>query len=228
MSQRVLVVDDDEALRALLGRSLSLEGFQVLTVPDGERAVRVVAEQPVDLVVLDVVMGPERMDGFDVCRELRAVDEELPIVFLTGRDAVADRVAGLGLGADDYVLKPFAFPELLARIRVRLRHRTQRGGGELRFTDLRIDPGSREAWRGERRIGLTATEFELLHLFVRNPRVVLTRDVIFERVWGYELLGESKVIEVYVSYLRQKLETADEPRLIHTVRGVGYVLREHA
>jgi two-component system response regulator MprA len=152
----------------------------------------------------------------------------LPIILLTARDAVPDRVAGLETGADDYLVKPFAFSELLARIRVRLRRREPGEERELRFADLRLDTAAREAWRGERTIALTTTEYELLRLFLLHPRQVLTRDRIYERVWGYDFVGESKVIEVYVRYLREKLEAEGEPRLIHTVRGAGYVLKEAA
>jgi DNA-binding response OmpR family regulator len=224
MAQHILIVDDDEEVRSLLRRGLTLEGFQVALAADGERALRAAAEQPVDLVVLDVLMPG--LDGLEVCRRLRAADERLPIVMLTARDAVSDRVAGLEMGADDYLVKPFAFAELLARIRVRLRERERSGGRELRFADLRLDPASREAWRGDRPVGLTTTEYGLLRLFLRHPRQVLVRDVIYRQVWGYEFVGDSKVIEVYVGYLRQKLEAAGEPRLIQTVRGAGYVLRE--
>ena len=224
MTHHVLVVDDDEEIRSLLRRGLALEGYHVSLAADGEQAMRLTAEQPVDLVVLDVLMPG--LDGLEVCRRLRAADERLPIVMLTARDAVPDRVAGLEMGADDYLVKPFAFVELLARIRVRLRQRERIGGRELRFADLRLDTSSREAWRGDRPIPLTTTEYSLLRLFLQHPRQVLVRDQIYERVWGYEFVGESKVIEVYVGYLRQKLEAAGEPRLIQTVRGAGYVLRE--
>jgi DNA-binding response OmpR family regulator len=224
MSQRILVVDDDEELRTVLRRGLAMEGFQVALAAGGEEAIRFTTGQPVDLVVLDVVMPG--LDGLEVCRRLRAADEHLPIVILTARDAVGDRVAGLEMGADDYLVKPFAFAELLARIRVRLRQRDRTGGRELRFANLRLDTASREAWRGDRPFDLTNTEYGLLRLFLQHPRQVLLRDVIYERVWGYEFVGESKVIDVYVGYLRQKLEAGGEPRLIQTVRGAGYVLKE--
>jgi two-component system response regulator MprA len=226
MTQHILVVDDDEELRALLRRGLTREGFEVALAADGEEAIRLAAGQPLDLVVLDVVMPG--LDGLEVCHRLRDADEGLPIVMLTARDAVSDRVAGLELGADDYLVKPFAFAELLARIRVRLRQRERTGRRELRFADLRLDTASREAWRGDRPFALTTTEYGLLRLFLQHPRQVLLRAVIYERVWGYEFVGESKVIDVYVGYLRQKLEAAGEPRLIHTVRGAGYVLKETA
>jgi len=220
----ILLVDDDEEIRASLRRSLALEGYKIAQAADGSEALRLAREAPPDLVVLDVML-PE-VDGLEVCRRLRAADETLPIIMLTARDAVPDRVAGLENGADDYLVKPFAFEELLARIRVRLRRRDPSNRTELRFSDLRLDTAAREATRGERRITLTTTEYELLKLFLQHPRQVLTRDVIYERVWGYDFGGESKVIEVYVRYLREKLEAGGEHRLIHTVRGAGYVLRE--
>ena len=222
----ILLVDDDEEIRASLRRSLTLEGYKIAQAADGAQALRLARDAPPDLVVLDVML-PE-VDGLEVCRRLRAADETLPIIMLTARDAVPDRVAGLETGADDYLVKPFAFEELLARIRVRLRRREPGARAELRFADLRLDTAAREATRSERRITLTTTEYELLKLFLQHPRQVLTRDVIYERVWGYDFGGESKVIEVYVRYLREKLEAAGEPRLIHTVRGAGYVLREEA
>jgi two-component system, OmpR family, response regulator MprA len=226
MVARILVVDDDEEIRASLRRGLALEGYAIELAGDGREALRQARETPPDLVVLDLML-PE-LDGLEVCRRLRAADDELPIIMLTARDAVPDRVAGLETGADDYLVKPFAFEELLARIRVRLRRREPDGRHELRLADLRLDTASREARRGERRITLTTTEYGLLKLFLEHPRQVLTRDLIYERVWGYDFEGESKVIEVYVRYLREKLEAGGEPRLIHTIRGAGYVLREEA
>jgi two-component system, OmpR family, response regulator MprA len=224
VSQNILVVDDDDELRAVLRRGLEMEGFQVLLAANGQQAAQRVNDHQVDLVVLDIVMpGP---DGLEICRQLRATDERLPIIMLTARDTVPDRVAGLEMGADDYLIKPFAFVELLARIRARLRRRERRGEGTLRFADLSLDTVSREAWRGERCLTLTATEYSLLRLFLQHPRQVLLRSVIYERVWGYEFEGESKIIDVYVGYLRNKLEARGEPRLIHTMRGVGYVLKE--
>ena len=225
MWAHVLVVDDDEEIRASLRRGLSFEGFRVSLAGDGEEALRRVGAEPPDLIVLDIMMPG--LDGLEVVRRLRAAGDRSPIIMLTARDAVPDRVAGLEGGADDYLVKPFAFSELLARIRVRLRHRELGEGGEdLRFADLRLDTAAREARRGERTIALTTTEFELLRLFLLHPRQVLTRDRIYQRVWGYDFGGESKVIEVYVRYLREKLEAGGEPRLVHTVRGAGYVLKE--
>lgn len=226
MDACILVVDDDEEIRASLRRGLVFEGYRVVLAPDGAAALAVIRDAPPDLLVLDVMMPG--LDGLEVVRRLRAADDRLPVILLTARDAVPDRVEGLETGADDYLVKPFAFDELLARIRVRLRRRQGAAdeSRELRFGDLRLDTGTREAHRGARPISLTATEYELLRLFLLHPRQVLTRDVIYDRVWGYEFVGESKVIEVYVRYLREKLEAGGEPRLIHTLRGAGYVLKE--
>src|SRR5579884_1740316 len=212
MTAHVLVVDDDEEIRASLRRGLALEGYTVTLAVDGEDALHRAAERFPDVVILDLMMPG--LDGFEVCRRLRAADPMLSIIMLTARDAVPDRVAGLETGADDYMVKPFAFSELVARIRVCLRRREGNGQRELRFADLRLDVGTREATRGGRAIALTTTEYELLRLFLQHPRQVLTRDRIYEGVWGYDFEGESKIIEVYVSYLRQKLEAAGEPRLI--------------
>ncbi len=224
MAAQILVVDDDEEIRTALQRLLALEGYVVSTAADGETALKSVAARFPDLVVLDVMM--RGLDGFEVCRRLRTADARLCIILLTARDAVPDRVTGLEIGADDYVVKPFAFPELLARIRGCLRRQDGPEQKELRFADVRMDLAAHEVWRGEHQIALTATEYDLLRLFLLNPRQVLSRERIYEGVWGYEFAGESKVIEVYVSQLRQKLETGDKPRLLHTIRGAGYVLRE--
>ncbi|MFN8632259.1 MAG: response regulator transcription factor [Chloroflexota bacterium] len=228
MGARVLVVDDDDAIRATLARSLGAEGYVVDVAADGNEALRVARDRTPDLVVLDLMLPG--LNGLDVCRRLRAAEQQLSILLLTARDAVADRVKGLEAGADDYLVKPFAFEELLARVRVCLRRREgwQDSNHELRFADLRLDLAAREGWRGRRRFSLTPTELELLRLFLQHPRTVLSRTRIFERVWGYELDDDSKLIEVYVRYLREKLEADGEPRLIHTVRGAGYILREDA
>jgi two-component system, OmpR family, response regulator MprA len=228
MAARVLVVDDDDAIRSTLARSLGAEGYAVDVAADGHAALQAARDQNPDLVVLDLMLPG--LTGLDVCRRLRAAEHHLPIVLLTARDAVADRVTGLEAGADDYLVKPFAFEELLARVRVCLRRREgmARAGHELRFADLRLDPTSREGVRGQRRFTLTPTELELLRLFLQHPRTVLTRRQIFERVWGYDLDDDSKLIEVYVRYLREKLEAGGEPRLIHTIRGAGYILRQDA
>ncbi|MCL4465037.1 MAG: response regulator transcription factor [Chloroflexi bacterium] len=225
MPEQILVVDDDEEIRASLRRGLALEGYVVMLAADGEEALRIVREHSPDLVVLDIVLPG--LDGLEVCRRLRATDEALPVIMLTARDAVPERVDGLEAGADDYLVKPFAFEELLARVRVCLR-RKRTGHRELRYADLRLDTATREVWRGGRSIALTTTEYELLKLFLEHPRQVLTRDLIYQHVWGYDFAGESKVIEVYVRYLREKLEAAAEERLIHTIRGAGYVLKQEA
>jgi two-component system, OmpR family, response regulator MprA len=221
----VLVVDDEPAVRDALDRALRAEGYRVSTAGDGRAALDRVAEDHPDLVVLDVLMP--LMDGLEACRALRAAGDRTPILVLTARDSVADRVEGLDAGADDYLVKPFALDELLARIRALLRRSTPAAGDRpLRFTDLELDPVTRDVRRGERQIELTRTEFLLLELFLLNPKRVLTREVIFDRVWGYDFGPSSNALEVYVGYLRRKTEADGEPRLIHTVRGVCYVLRE--
>jgi two-component system, OmpR family, response regulator MprA len=221
---RVLVVDDEPAVRTALERALRIEGYDVELAEDGLEALQRLAAHSPDAVVLDVLMP--NIDGLEVCRRLRAADDQTPVLMLTARDAVGDRVAGLDAGADDYLVKPFALEELHARLRALLRRVGVNEAGVLRFSDVAMDTGTREVRRGERRIDLTRTEFLLLELFLRNPRQVLTRSVIFDRVWDYDFGPRSNALEVYVSYLRRKLETEGEPRLIHTVRGVGYVLRE--
>jgi two-component system response regulator MprA len=220
---RILVVDDEPQLQRALERALKLEGYEVDLAADGERALGAIAQRPPDAVVLDVLMPG--VDGLEACRRLRAGGDRTPVLMLTARDGVSDRVDGLDAGADDYLVKPFALQELLARLRALLR----RGGGgdaELAYADLALDPTTREVRRGERAIELTKTEFALLELFMRHPRVVLSRSQIFESVWGYDFGPSSNSLEVYVGYLRRKTEADGEPRLIHTVRGVGYCLRE--
>jgi two-component system response regulator MprA len=225
---RILVVDDDRAVRESLRRSLQFNGYQVDLAADGQQAIDAVGAQRPDAMVLDVMMP--RLDGLEVCRRLRGTGDDLPILVLTARDAVSDRVAGLDAGADDYLPKPFALEELLARLRALLRRRVPAVGDPpaeaLRFADLELDPVTRDVRRGARRISLTRTEFALLELLLRHPRQVLTRGRILEDVWGYDFPTSGNALEVYVGYLRRKTESGDEPRLIHTVRGVGYVLRE--
>jgi two-component system, OmpR family, response regulator MprA len=222
---RVLVVDDEPAVRAAVTRALTLDGYEVVAAEDGPTALGAIQRERPELVVLDVLM-PE-LDGVAVCRRLRSDGDRTPILMLTARDAVSDRVSGLDAGADDYLVKPFALEELLARVRALLR-RTVNGDphGVLRFSDLSLDPATREVRRGDREVDLTRTEFLLLELFLLNPRQVLPRALIFDRVWGYDFGPTSNSLEVYVGYLRRKLEARREPRLIHTVRGVGYALRE--
>jgi len=224
---RILVVDDERAVRESLRRALELEGYDVELAADGQQALDRLeneSEQAPDAVLLDVLMPG--LDGLEVCRRLRRTGSTLPILMLTARAEVENRVEGLDAGADDYVTKPFALEELLARLRALLR-RTADGSGEaLRFDDLELDPKTREVRRGGQPIDLTRTEFSLLELFLLNPRQVLTRSLIFERVWGYDFGATSNSLDVYVGYLRRKTEAGGKPRLIQTVRGVGYALRE--
>jgi two-component system, OmpR family, response regulator MprA len=222
---RVMVVDDERAVRDSLRRALELEGYDVELAADGEEALERLAQngEP-DAVVLDILMP--KMDGLEVCRRLRREGHRLPVLMLTARDEVENRVAGLDAGADDYVTKPFALEELLARLRALLRRTTSGSGEVLRFADLELDPKTREVRRAGEPIELTRTEFSLLELFLLNPRQVLTRSVIFERVWGYDFGFSSNSLDVYIGYLRRKTEAGDRPRLIQTVRGVGYALRE--
>jgi two-component system, OmpR family, response regulator MprA len=222
---KILVVDDERAVRDSLRRALELEGYDVELAADGEEALeRLSSNGEPDAVILDILMP--KMDGLEVCRRLRREGHRLPVLMLTARDEVENRVSGLDAGADDYVTKPFALEELLARMRALLR-RTSSGSGEvLRFADLELDPGTREVRRDGEPIELTRTEFSLLELFLLNPRQVLTRSVIFERVWGYDFGFSSNSLDVYIGYLRRKTETGGRSRLIQTVRGVGYALRE--
>jgi two-component system, OmpR family, response regulator MprA len=225
MADKILVVEDDEGIAGTLYRGLTFEGYKVNTAYDGVAGLASARDDPPDLVILDWMLPG--LDGLEVCRRLRAAGST-PILMLTAKDAVADRVQGLDAGADDYLVKPFAFDELLARLRALLRRAKPSGevGETLKFADLVLDTGAREVRRGNRKIELTAKEFDLLELFMRHPRQVLTREVIFDRIWGYDFGGESNIIEVYVRYLRQKTESETEPRLLQTVRGYGYVLRE--
>jgi two-component system response regulator MprA len=222
---RVLVVDDEPAVRAAVTRALTLDGYEVTSADDGPAALHAVQRERPELVVLDILMPG--LDGVAVCRRLRRDGDRTPVLMLTARDAVSDRVAGLDAGADDYLVKPFALEELLARVRALLR-RTVNGDphGVLRFADLSLDPATRQVRRGKREVELTRTEFLLLELFLLNPRQVLPRSLIFDRVWGYDFGPTSNSLEVYVGYLRRKLESDGEDRLIHTVRGIGYALRE--
>jgi two-component system response regulator MprA len=225
----VLVVDDERPVRDALDRALRLHGYDVHTAADGLAGLEAVARHDPDVVVLDVTMPG--VDGLAVCRRLREDGDVRPVLMLTARDAVADRVAGLDAGADDYLVKPFALDELVARLRALLRRTVREAGAEeaereLRYADVRLDPATLEVWRGDRRLELTRTEHLLLELLLANPRVVLSRDTILDRVWGVDAGTSSNALEVYVGYLRRKLEAGGEPRLVQTVRGVGYVLRE--
>jgi two-component system response regulator MprA len=225
MEGRVLLAEDDRATRESLVRALELEGFAVQAVSDGAAALDAFDEDPPDLVVLDLMMP--NVDGLTVCRRLRARGDHTPILIATARTEVSDRVSGLDAGADDYLPKPFALDELLARVRALLRRATyDTPDRELRVTDLRLDEAARRAWRGHRELELTKTEFDLLQLMARNAGIVLTHSTIFERIWGYDFGPDSKALAVYIGYLRRKTESGGEPRLIQTVRGVGYTLRE--
>jgi two-component system response regulator MprA len=226
VAERILVIDDEFKIVDFIRRGLAYEGYVVDVAYDGETGLTQARRDPPDLVILDVMMPG--LDGLEVCRRLRAGERRnVPILMLTAKDAVPDRVAGLDAGADDYLVKPFAFDELLARIRALLRrHGPPADDQSLRFADVVINPNTREVRRGDRVVSLTAKEFDLLELFLRHPRQVLSRDTIYDHVWGYDFGGESNIIEVYIRYLRSKLEADGEPRLLQTVRGVGYALRE--
>lgn len=223
-TQRILVIDDDTALTSVLKRGLAYEGYAVDTAGTGSGGLAVARDHAPDLVILDVMLPG--MDGFQVLERLRAADANLPVLMLTARDEAQDQVRGLEHGADDYVVKPFTFSVLAARVRALLRRREIDRPDVLRFADLSLDTGARRARRGTRDIDLTSTEYEVLHQFLLHPRRVLPKHMLMDRVWGYDIDGSSNVLEVYVKQLRQKLEASGEPRLIHTFRGAGYVLRE--
>jgi two-component system, OmpR family, response regulator MprA len=222
MTTRVLVVDDDPAVRSAIARALRVD-YDVDEAGDGTEALAQHASSPADAIVLDLLMP--QLGGLDVCRVLRRQSDPVPVLVVTARDAVDDRVEGLDAGADDYLVKPFAVEELRARVRALLR-RTGAGNDAIQFSDVTLDPATREVHRGTRRLQLTRTEFNLLELFLRNPLQVLARSQIYERVWGYDFGASSNALWVYIGYLRRKLEEGGEPRLLHTVRGVGYALRE--
>jgi two-component system response regulator MprA len=221
---RILVVDDEPALRSSLERALGLDAYEVELAEDGSAALDRLALAPVDAVVLDVAMP--KVDGLEVCRRLRAAGDRTPVLMLTARDAIDDRVDGLDAGADDYLVKPFALRELRARLRALLRRVEDPAVPELRYADLVLDTAAHRVTRGAREVGLSRTEFALLQAFLEHPRQVLTRSQLFERVWGYDFGATSNSLGVYIGYLRRKTEAGGEPRLLHTVRGVGYVLRE--
>jgi two-component system response regulator MprA len=222
---RILVVDDEPAVQSALSRALALERYDVAQAVDGREALERLGASPFEVVILDISMP--HVDGLEVCRRLRKGGDRTPVLMLTAREEVDDRVAGLDAGADDYLVKPFALRELLARVRALLRRSGEEDEQEatLVFEDLRLDRLAHEAWRGDRLLQLTRTEFLLLEMFMRHPRQVLTRSAIFEDVWGYDFGTTSNSLGVYMGYLRRKTEVGDEPRLLHTVRGVGYVLR---
>ncbi|HET9921908.1 MAG TPA: response regulator transcription factor [Ktedonobacteraceae bacterium] len=224
MKAHILVVDDDPRITDLLRRILAYEGYSVSVAATGNEALTRTLERPPDLIVLDIMLPG--LDGLEVAQRLRAAGDTVPILMLTARDAVIDRVKGLETGADDYLVKPFAPEELVARVKALLRRSQEERQEVLRYADMELDTGTRLAHRGAREIELSPTEYELLALFMKRPRQVLTREIILDRVWGLDFEGSSNVLEVYVGYLRNKLEADGEPRLIHTVRGVGYVFKE--
>lgn len=224
MKERILIIEDDEAIVRVLRRSLAYDGYTVDVALDGETGLQIARDNHPDLVILDWMLPG--MDGLEVCQRLRA-GGNIPVLMLTAKDTTADRVQGLDAGADDYMVKPFELEELSARVRALLRRTQPDRAPVLTFADLSLDTSTRQAMRKNRVISLTAKEYDLLELFLRHPRQVLTREMIFDRVWGYDFGGESNVLDVYIRYLRQKLEAEGEPRLIHTQRGVGYVLREN-
>ncbi|MGH2582856.1 MAG: response regulator transcription factor [Anaerolineales bacterium] len=223
MAPKILVIEDDEAILNFLKRGLGYEGYEVVLAENGQKGLALAGGDRPDLVILDWMLPG--MDGLEVCKRLRSMGK-IPILMLTAKDSVSDRVLGLDAGADDYMVKPFNLDELNARIRALLRRTQTPKQKSYTFMDLKLDTGTRRAERNGRVIDLTAKEYELLELFMRNPRQVLTREMIYDDVWGYDFGGESNIIEVYIRYLRQKLEESGEPRLLHTVRGMGYVLRE--
>ncbi|MEW5959094.1 MAG: response regulator transcription factor [Chloroflexota bacterium] len=225
MNDKVLLVEDEPQIAGFISRGLRREGYNVFVAADGETGLEMAFGELPDLIILDIMLPG--IDGLNVCRQIREAQLQTPILMLTARDAIPDRVAGLEAGADDYLVKPFAFEELLARVRALRRRRAPiESDAPLTFADLRLNPSTRMAQRGARAIELTAKEYDLLELFMRHPNQVLTRDQIYNRIWGYDFGGESNIIEVYIRYLRSKLEQDKESRLLHTVRGVGYALRE--
>jgi two-component system response regulator MprA len=223
MNERILIIEDDEEILRVLNRFLTFEGYVVDTALTGKAGLTLAREQRPDLIILDWMLP--KMDGLDVCRRLQKLGNQ-PIIMLTAKDTVPDRVKGLDAGADDYIVKPFEIEELLARIRAHLRRTAADRIKILEFEDMKLDSSTRKVTRGEREIQLTAKEYDLLDLFMRHPRQVMTREVIFDRVWDYDFGGESNVLDVYIRYLREKLEEHGENRVIYTIRGVGYILRE--
>jgi two-component system, OmpR family, response regulator MprA len=226
LRETILVIDDDEKITSMLRRGLAFDGYNVLTAGDGLLGLKQLLEGDPGLIILDIMMP--NVDGWEVCRRIRSSGSTVPILMLTAKDEVGDRVKGLDLGADDYLVKPFALEELLARVRALFRRRAEGGHeetNELKYEDITLNMDTREVYRGHQSVELTTKEFDLLHLFMQNPRRVLSRDLIMEKIWGYDFHGESNVLEVYVALLRQKTEEGGHKRLIQTVRGAGYVLR---
>lgn len=225
MNDKILLIEDEPQIAGFISRGLRHEGFTVIVAADGETGLEMAFSELPDLIILDIMLPG--IDGLNVCRQLREAELQVPILMLTAKDAIPDRVAGLEAGADDYLVKPFAFEELLARVRALRRRRAPiESDAPLSFADLLLSPTTRMATRSGRSIELTAKEYDLLELFMRHPNQVLTRDQIYDRIWGYDFGGESNIIEVYIRYLRSKLEAGGESRLLHTIRGVGYALRE--
>ena len=224
MSAKILVIDDDEKITAFLYRILTYEGYEIFIARDGMEGFNKVLEVEPDLVILDILMP--NIDGIEICKRLRKQGIATPFLMLTAKDEVNDRVAGLDAGADDYLVKPFALEELLARVRALLRRQHRAEGEVLKFLDLSLNLATREVFRGKKRVNLTTKEFDLLRLFLENPRQVLAKELIMDKIWGFDFSGESNVLEVYIRLLRQKLEEGNTSRLIQTVRGVGYSLKE--
>ncbi|NBD17222.1 MAG: response regulator [Cyanobacteria bacterium] len=224
MAARILIVEDELKLAQFIELELQYEGYEVTTATDGFDGLSQARESTPDLLILDWMLPG--ISGLEICRRLRQTGSTVPVILLTAKDEISDRVEGLDAGADDYVVKPFSIEELFARVRAHLRRTQEEETDVLQFGDLKLNTSTREVYRGDRAIELTAKEFELLRYLLNHPRQVLTRDQILERVWGYDFMGDSNIIEVYIRYLRLKLEDQGEPRLIQTVRGVGYVLRE--
>ncbi|WP_018753090.1 response regulator transcription factor [Paenibacillus sanguinis] len=229
MRSGILVIDDDEKITSMLRRGLAFEGYDVFTARNGAEGLSMILSEDPDLIILDVMMP--QVDGFEVCRRLREGGSTVPVLMLTAKDEVENRVKGLDTGADDYLVKPFALEELLARVRALLRRKESNGENSsqrLIFEDVVMDLDSREVMRSGQRLELTAKEFELLHLFMQNPKRLLTRDLIMDKIWGYDYSGESNVLEVYIAMLRQKTEESGGRRIIQTIRGAGYILRGEA
>ncbi|WP_017811326.1 MULTISPECIES: response regulator transcription factor [Paenibacillus] len=229
MRPTILIIDDDEKIISMLRRGLAFEGYEVLTASNGAEGLNKMLENDPALMVLDVMMP--QVDGFEVCRRVREAGSSVPILMLTAKDEVENRVKGLDAGADDYLVKPFALEELLARVRALLRRKpdtNNSSNSRLTYEDLTLDPDAREVMRDGQRLELTAKEFELLHLFMQNPKRVLSRDLIMDKIWGYDYSGESNVLEVYIAMLRQKTEEYGGKRLIQTIRGAGYILRSNS
>ncbi|MDG2991887.1 response regulator transcription factor [Candidatus Synechococcus calcipolaris G9] len=224
MSAKILLIEDEQKIARFVQLELQSEGYDISVSYDGHNGLMVAREMPIDLLIVDWMLPG--LTGVEICRRLRSTGKKTPIIMLTGRDEIGDRVAGLDAGADDYVIKPFSIEELLARVRAQLRRQTDEVSEWLEFEDLRVNPRTREVYRGDRAIELTVKEFDLLSYLLSRPRQVFAREQILSRVWGYDFVGDSNIIEVYIRYLRLKLESAHSPRLIHTIRGVGYSLRK--